>query len=127
LKLLTDAHALFWWPGDYSKLNPVAREAIASPEALVYVSAVTVWEVAIKRQVGKIRIDRDLVAEIATNGFVELAISAKHADAQGAGYLPRHNDDPFGRMLTAEAQIQGLPLISRVGKFEAYGVPVLRA
>jgi len=63
--------------------------------------------------------------EIAAEGFLELPITAKHALA--AGDLPKLPEDPFDRMLIAQAQLEGLPLISRDCQFEAYGVALLRA
>lgn len=125
MRFLLDTHAFLWWLADDPKLSAAARDAITTPEALLYVSAVTVWEVAIKRQLGKIQVDGDLIAEIAANGFLELPITAKHA--QEAGDLPRHHEDPFDRMLIAQARLEGLTLISRDGQFEAYGVQPLRA
>lgn len=110
MRLLADTHALLWWLDDDPRLSLVAREALPSPEALLYISAVSVWEVAIKRRLGEIEVDGDLVAEIAANGFLELPITARHA--QEAVNLPRHHDDPFDRMLIAQARLEGLTLIT---------------
>jgi PIN domain nuclease of toxin-antitoxin system len=123
LKLLLDTHTFVWWLSDDLRLSPVAREAISSPEALVYVSAATVWEVAIKSRLGKLTIEGDLVAEITENGFFELPMTARHA--QRAGDLSRHHEDPFDRMLIAQALLEGMTLVSRDGQFAAYGVPLL--
>ncbi len=71
------------------------------------------------------RTDSDAVAEIAANGFLELPITAAHADA--AARLPRHHEDPFDRLLIAQARLEGLVLVSRDGAFAAYGVPLLGA
>lgn len=125
MKFLADTHAFLWWLVEDPTLSAAAREALSSPEASVYVSAATVWEMAIKRRLGKIQFDGDLVAEIAASGFLELPIYAKHA--QAAGDLPRHHDDPFDRILIAQAQIEGLTLISRDRQLEAYGAPLIRA
>jgi PIN domain nuclease of toxin-antitoxin system len=124
VRLLLDAHAYLWWLLDDPRLSAVARRSIADPESVVHVSSAVVWELAIKAALGKLALGTaDLAAEIAANGFVELPISARHA--QAAGLLPRHHDDPFDRMLIAQARIEGLSLVSRDAAFEAYGVPVL--
>lgn len=125
MRFLLDTHAFLWWLADDPKLSASAREALASPEALLFVSAVSVGEVAIKRQLGKIQVEGDLVAEIAAGGFLELPITAKHA--QVAGDLPRHHDDPFDRMLLAQAKVEGLTLVTRDSEFAPYGVALLPA
>lgn len=99
---------------------------MASPEALVHVSAATIWEVSLKAALGKIDLrDADLVAEIAANRFVELPITSHHARA--AAGLPRHHDDPFDRMLIAQARLEGLTLVSRDSRFQDYEVAVVWA
>lgn len=124
IRLLLDTHAFVWWLTDDPALGEKAREAIADPGAVVYVSAASIWEIAIKAQLGRIDIlDADLVAEIAANDFAELPIAARHADR--AGRLPPHHADPFDRMLVAQAQLEGLVCVTRDPTFEAYGVPVL--
>jgi PIN domain nuclease of toxin-antitoxin system len=123
LKLLLDTHAYVWWLSDNPKLSAAAKTAISSEEARVFVSAATVWELAIKTRLGKITLDGDPVAEIEANGFFELPITARHA--QQAGGLPRHHEDPFDRMLIAQAQSEGLTLVSRDEVFESYEVPLL--
>jgi PIN domain nuclease of toxin-antitoxin system len=126
VRLLLDTHALLWWLADDPKLGRAAREAIADPAALVHVSAASLWEIAIKANLGKLDLgDADLAAEIPANGFVELPIAARHALAAGA--LPRHHDDPFDRMLVAQAQLEDLVVVTRDSTFAAYGVSVLSA
>jgi len=125
VRLLLDSHVFLWWLGDDSRLSARARTAIADPRSIVHVSAATIWELAIKAALG--RIDSggaDLGQEIAANGFVELPISARHATEAGA--LPRHHDDPFDRMLIAQARIEELVLITRDRAFAAYEVAIHR-
>jgi PIN domain nuclease of toxin-antitoxin system len=126
VRLLLDTHALLWWLGDDPTLSRGAREAIADPDALVHVSAASVWECAIKATLGKLDLGgADLAAEIPVNGFEELPISARHALTAGA--LPRHHDDPFDRMLVAQARLEELVLVTRDPAFAAYGVSTLSA
>jgi len=126
MKVLLDTHAFLWWLGDDPKLSPAAREAIRNPDALVHVSAASIWEIAIKVTLGRLDVqDSDCAAEIEANGFVELAITARHA--QTAGALPRHHDDPFDRMLIAQAQLENLVLITHDRRLRRYGTPIVAA
>lgn len=125
MKLLLDTHAYLWWLSDDPKLGAAAREGMADPETIVYVSAASLWEISIKIQLGKLEVEGDPVQEISSNGFVELPMTAQHADH--AGRLPRHHDDPFDRMLIAQAKLEHLLLVSRDMVFKNYGVSVLPA
>ncbi len=101
-----------------------ARAALTDATSLVHVSAVSIWEIAIKSKLDKIDVEsEDLVHEITTNDFVELPISAQYA--QLAGSLPRHHDDPFDRMLIAQAQLEGLIVVTHDRAFQAYDVSIL--
>lgn len=122
MKLLLDTHALLWWLAD-EELADGARRAIAAPENLVVVSAASVWEISIKRSLGKLRIGEDLLGAIGGSGFEPLAITLGHAEAAGA--LPRHHDDPFDRMLIAQARSLDLTVVTRDRVFDRYDVAVL--
>ena len=99
---------------------------MADPTSIVHVSAATVWELSIKAALGKLDLDgADLVEEIEANGFVELPMTARHSLA--AATLPRHHDDPFDRMLIAQARIEGLTIVTRDPAFRDYGVGLLPA
>ena len=124
MKLLLDSHAFLWWLADAPDLSRSARSAISDPENIVLVSAATIWEIEIKRTLGRLDAgDSDLVAEIEANGFGELPIRARHAEA--AARLPRHHEDPFDRMLVAQSQTEGLVCVTRDPAFGLYGVPCL--
>jgi PIN domain nuclease of toxin-antitoxin system len=124
MRLLLDTHAFLWWLSDDPKLAASARDAIRDPRAIVHVSAASIWEIAIKAKLGRLRVrDGDLAAEIEANGFAELAISARHA--QSAGALSRHHDDPFDRMLIAQAQLEDLVVVTHDSRFSRYGVQLL--
>jgi len=122
LNLLLDTHAIVWWLHDNPKLGGAAREAIADPGSVVWVSAASVWEIAIKTSLGRLRVARfplaQLPREIARNGFQLLSISAEHAVRAGA--LPGHHSDPFDRMLIAQAQAEGLQIVTSDRIFSAY-------
>ena len=124
MKLLLDSHAFLWWLVEDPKLAVEARQAMADPASTVHVSAATVWELSIKATLGKLDLDgADLVEEIEANDFVELPMTARHALAEGT--LPRHHEDPFDRMLIAQARIEGLTVVTRDPAFRAYGVAIL--
>jgi len=126
VKLLLDSHAFLWWLAGDRKLGAAARQAVADPAATVFVSAATIWELSIKAALGRLDLGgADLVEEIAGNAFVELPINARHALA--AAYLPRHHGDPFDRMLVAQAQIEGLTVVSRDAALRAYEIQILPA
>jgi PIN domain nuclease of toxin-antitoxin system len=89
------------------------------------VSVASVWEAEIKAATGKLLLTADLEAEPAQRGFRSLDITTAHARA--AARLPMHHSDPFDRMLVAQAQLEGLTIVSRDPVFERYAVSVLRA
>jgi PIN domain nuclease of toxin-antitoxin system len=108
-----------------SRLSSTARETINSADSEIYVSAVSAWEIAIKVNAGKLNAPGDVVAQIDANGWHHLPITLQNAIA--AGSLPRLHGDPFDRMLVAQAQVEGLTVVTRDPTFARYGVPVLRA
>lgn len=121
--LLLDTHAVLWSVGDVDRLSPTAREAIADGATSVYVSATSIWEIAIKRQTGKLRAPDELTTSIFEASFDELPISVAHAERAGA--LPLHHRDPFDRMIVAQAESEGLTVVTCDAQIAAYGVPVL--
>lgn len=123
--LLLDAHALLWWLADDPTLDDAARQSISDPSNDVLVSAATVWEIEIKRQLGKLEAPGRLVAAIELAGFGSLPITA--ADAERAAALPAHHRDPFDRMLVAQAARLDATIVSRDAAFTPYGAPILTA
>lgn len=124
MKVLLDSHAFLWWLAEDPKLSAGARQAVADPSSIVHISAATVWELSIKASLGKLDLDgADLLEEIEENDFIELPMTARHSLA--AATLPRHHDDPFDRMLIAQAKLEGLTIITRDPAFRTYGVPLL--
>jgi PIN domain nuclease of toxin-antitoxin system len=123
--LLLDAHALLWWLADDDGLAPAARRAIADPMSDVLVSAATVWEIGIKRSLGKLDAPTDVIGGIDKAGFDGLPVTL--ADADLAAGLPPHHRDPFDRMLVAQASRLGAVLVSRDPAFGPYDVAVLPA
>jgi PIN domain nuclease of toxin-antitoxin system len=110
MRLLLDTHIFLWAVAGSPRLTPAARHIIQSAEQ-VYVSAASLWEVAIKARLGKIDADpRALAAAIDGSGFVELPVSAAHA--AGVAELELHHNDPFDHLLIAQALAEPLRLLT---------------
>lgn len=122
MRLLLDTHALLWWLADEG-LADQARDAIADPGNLVVVSAASAWEIAIKKALGKLAAPDDLEQQVDDSGFAALPMSIAHGLA--AGQLPRHHDDPFDRMLIAQAFEEGLTIVTHDERFADYQVALL--
>lgn len=119
-RLLLDTHTLLWWLEDDPALSSGAREAIADPANEPMVSTASLWEIAIKRSLGKLAVPDDLPDRVANEGFGWLPVSALHA--WRVRELPRHHRDPFDRMLVAQALIERLPLVTVDARLADYGV-----
>lgn len=123
MRLLLDTHVLIWWD-EGAALSEQAVAAIREAEQ-VYVSAVTGWEIAIKKSLGRLTTTRSVVDAVTESGFEELPVRLIHARA--IEELPLHHRDPFDRMLVAQAREEGLTLVSRDTLLSRYDVRLLRA
>lgn len=126
-RLLLDTHALLWWlvdEGD-AQLGEKAKAAVADPANEVYVSAASTWEISIKRALGKLKAPNDMDAIVEREGFSKLPILLFHGDQ--SGLLPDHHKDPIDRMLIAQAQAEGLVIVTSDQKFPAYGIRLMDA
>lgn len=122
MSLLLDTHALLWWMAD--ELPAPVTEKISDPTTLVSVSAVSIWEIEIKRSLGKLVAPLGLAHVVEEEGFEPLPVTFAHAER--AGSLPLHHRDPFDRMLAAQSELEGMTLVTRDHVFEAYGTATLR-
>ena len=123
---LLDTRVLLWWIGDDRRLRADARKTVRDPDHEIVVSAVSIWEAAIKRGVGKLRFETSVLLDtLRHGGLCVLPITAEHALA--ASELPRHHDDPFDRTLVAQAMAEGLTLIARDARLRAYRVATIEA
>lgn len=102
MKLLLDTHVFLWWDREDKALNADGRAMIADPDNQVFVSAASIWEIGIKRRLGKLDYRGAATAAIGANGFLELPILP--IDAEAAGMLDWQHNDPFDRMLVAQAR-----------------------
>lgn len=121
MRLLIDCHVALWWLARDEALGPVSAARLQSADE-VFFSAVTPWELGIKKALGKLAYPDGLVTALSATGFVELAISAAHAERAPA--LPPHHRDPFDRMLVAQAQLESLVLLTADRSLHAYDVEI---
>lgn len=118
MRLLLDTHALLWWVTADRRL-PKEWKLLLAEDHDVAVSSVSTWEIAIKSALGRIRLDLNgLIEAIGADGFEELPVRFAHT-AQLRG-LPRHHDDPFDRLLIAQAIVEGRKLVTRDEQIAAY-------
>jgi PIN domain nuclease of toxin-antitoxin system len=123
VNLLLDTHILLWWLGDQPELANKARKLIADGHNLVFISAVVVWEIIIKKAIGKLEVPSDFRVVLQKQSFEFLDITSEHSFA--VGDLPDYHRDPFDRMLIAQAKIEGLTLMTHDARLQEYDVPVL--
>jgi len=125
VRLLLDTSVLLWWGHGDARLGRDASTVIADGANLVVVSAATIWEIEIKRAAGKLSTAGDIARRVVEHGLEALPITFQHAER--AGRLPRLHADPFDRMLVAQAQLEGLSIVTSDSRIAQYGVPVLPA
>jgi len=122
MTLLLDTHVVLWWQRDDRRLNKAARRAIAEAE-VVWVSAVSGWEVAIKTALGRLRLDEPFSVLVRADDFTELPLTLSHTTRLQA--LAPHHADPFDRMLVAQALVERATIVSHDRALEPYGAPVI--
>ncbi|HJU18744.1 MAG TPA: type II toxin-antitoxin system VapC family toxin [Stellaceae bacterium] len=120
MRLLLDTHVFVWWDDESPALARALREVIADPGNEIYVSAASVWEIAIKRRRGKIAFLGGIKETVLRNRFRNLPITPDHAEH--AGGLPLHHRDPFDRMLIAQTVLESMALGTQDEMMRPYGV-----
>jgi PIN domain nuclease of toxin-antitoxin system len=108
--LLLDTQVFLWWDLGAERLGETARRLIAETENRIHVSAASIWEIAIKRRLGKLAFSGSAVDAVRASSFLELAISG--ADCEAAGALEWVHADPFDRLIVAQAQRRDMTLIT---------------
>ena len=124
MNCLLDTHAFLWWIGPHERLSPRAHQAVLDGD--VFVSVVSVWELAIKSRIGSLRVADDfrhrITSELVANDFQVLPVELEHTLAvHELADHPEHKD-PFDRLLAAQSLVEKLPLVSKDGVFDDYGV-----
>jgi PIN domain nuclease of toxin-antitoxin system len=122
-RLLVDSHVLLWHVLDDARLGPAPTAAIEGDDAEVFVSTASLWEIAIKSALGKLKAPDDLPEQIEALGFEPMQVTVEHA--WHVRTMPRHHGDPFDRLLIAQAQIERMPIVTADPAFEAYGVDLV--
>lgn len=124
-RFLLDTRVLLWSLASPDELHPSAFHVIRDPYNQIYVSAASVWEMAIKSSLGKLKIPGDLEDQLRINRFDHLSVTIAHAVA--LQQLPILHRDPFDRMLVAQARHEGVTLITRDLQIQQYDVPWITA
>ena len=123
MRLLLDTHLLLWWLDASQSLPASARDLIRDPANMIFVSAVSLWEIWLKESLGKLRLPRDFETKLVQEGFESLPLTAAHTRL--IARLPCHHRDPFDRMLVAQARSENLTLLTADQSISAYGDFVL--
>lgn len=123
MRLLLDTHAFLWWLSDWDEVAEPARAAIANPLNEVFVSAVSGWEIGIKKARGRLVAPDNLADMVEEKRFEHLPLTFAHAE-RAAALPPRHRD-PFDRMLIAQAQAEGMTLVTRDSRIPLYDVDTM--
>lgn len=127
MKALLDTHSFLWWNTEDPQLSVRAREIIANGENEIFLSAASAWEISIKAAKGKLVLPEPPAQYMANRmglyRFQPLLIQVSHAAR--VYDLPRYHDDPFDRMLIAQSQIEGMPLLTADSDIRKYEVEVI--
>jgi PIN domain nuclease of toxin-antitoxin system len=125
MRLLVDSCVLVWWLDNPASLAKEAREAIADPSNEVYFSAASVWELGLKIRKGKLTMPIDFASALSADGFSSLSVTVDHAARSLS--LPALHEDPFDRLLVAQAIAEGLVMVTRDEVIRDYPLAVMRA
>ncbi|MDJ1639105.1 type II toxin-antitoxin system VapC family toxin [Streptomyces pakalii] len=122
MRLLLDTHVILWWLADSDELSDRVKDLLDT-EPSVHISAVSAWEIAIKQSLGKLDGPEDLAERVRDSQFTALPITAGHGVR--AGRLPALHRDPFDRILVAQAQTEGMTVVTRDKWIPQYDVSVM--
>ncbi|MDD5242168.1 MAG: type II toxin-antitoxin system VapC family toxin [Sulfuricella sp.] len=124
MRLLLDTHILLWWLAGSAALPKQASKLIADPAGEIFVSVISLWEIAIKSGKGKLEADLDeILTQMEKEGFRVLPVTVRHI--QSLAQLDSHHDDPFDRMLVAQANAEPMRLLTHDKTLGNYGESVL--
>lgn len=129
MNVLVDTHVWIWSLADPNRLSPESRSLLSSSRNVVYLSAASAWELAIKAALGRIELPEPVETYVPTRmarqGITALPIT--HGHALRVSTLPPHHRDPFDRLLIAQALVERLPILTADAAFDRYDVEVIRA
>ena len=121
--LLLDTHALLWFLSDPKELSKESYLAISDPLRRIYFSSAAIWEISIKRALGRLEIPDNLLEVISENNIEILNITGEHAVA--VANLPLIHQDPFDRMQVVQARKENLTFVTRDKKIKKYDISIL--
>ncbi len=124
-RYLLDTHVLLWWLSGPGELTAAARNAIADGTNVVFLSSAAVWEMAIKKRLGRLSFPSNLEEVLRADRIEVLPIGLQHA--LGVSDLPLIHQDPFDRLMVCQARIEGLTLVTRDAVLAQYDVGILNA
>ena len=129
MKILLDTHCWLWMAVAPDRFSPSALDLVSDPDNRLFLSAVSAWEISIKAAMGKLELplppERYVPSRMTATGVEGMMVS--HAHGLKAGGLPSHHRDPFDRMLIAQAQLEGMPLLTADRQIHLYEVEVIEA
>lgn len=127
MRILLDTQCWLWMSLAPGRFSPRARRLVEAPDTLLYLSAASAWEIAIKHALGKLRLPEPpatyVPGRVAALGVQPLPIDQQHA--LRVGTLPPHHRDPFDRLLVAQAQVEDLTILTADPLFDAYDVDTI--
>ncbi|HEX6441571.1 MAG TPA: type II toxin-antitoxin system VapC family toxin [Stellaceae bacterium] len=123
MRILADTHIFVWCDQTPKSVSPTLLAVLRDTGNEVFVSAASVWEIAIKRALGKLSFPAPIANTVQRLGFELLPITAEHGEH--AGGLPRHHRDPFDRLIIAQAALEGLVLATQDPRIRPYNVATL--
>jgi len=121
-RFLLDSHILIWLDTGDTRLSQGVLQRLRSADKR-FLSAATAWELGLKRAAGKLVLRESVGSMLTVFGLIELPVTIRHGDR--AALLPMHHRDPFDRLLLAQAELEGLILVTADRQLAQYGVPVL--
>jgi len=121
--VLLDTHALIWSVADSPRLSNKTRSIIVDARNIVLASAVSAWEIAVKKAIGQLSVPDDLEGTVEAAAFTKRSIT--FADARRVSTLPPYHHDPFDRMLVAQALEDGVPIVSRDPQIACYPIQII--
>ncbi|MGI9037429.1 MAG: type II toxin-antitoxin system VapC family toxin [Gemmatimonadota bacterium] len=127
MRILVDTHCWLWMIGEPDRFSDPTRDLLRNTDNELLMSAATAWEIAIKYAIGRLELPGE-PAEVVSEWIVRSGVSPLpilHSHALRVASLPPHHSDPFDRLLVAQAQLEGVPILTADRAFEDYDVEVL--
>ena len=125
MKYLVDTHIFICWMKQDKRIKKEIKSILQDPQNYIYLSIATVWEIVVKKKIGKLKVPHDWKVTLKESNFLLLPISLEHV--YKLENLPLHHRDPFDRMLVSQAIVENATLITGDNKLWQYDVALLKA